>query len=392
VLKNCYLSICGLLIGLSLGYYYHYFINENKTIKQNSILTVNKPLKKSKQVVGFLPYWLINNAKDDYSSSINTLTYFGLTIDTDGSILKYTSPGEGEPGWVTLNNGKVDEMINTAKDKNINLSLLVFSAKDEKIQELISQPEENADKLTKETFPIMKKYGFSDLNIDIENISEASDEARLNFTRFIRKVKNNLSENGIPSLTVEITGSDVIKKKLIDVEELAKIADHIVIMAYDYHHPGSMVTGPVSPLYGMSTVAEYDVDTTIKEALRIIPKEKIILGIPLYGYEWETLSDNPRASVISGTSATVSNKKAENILKDCLNCKLNKDEEALESYIIYPDSNGVTYHQIFYPDKTDTSAKLEITEQNNLEGIALWALGYEGDTILEPLSDYLTKN
>jgi spore germination protein YaaH len=73
---------------------------------------------------------------------------------------------------------------------------------------------------------------------------------------------------------------------------MSKIADNIVLMAYDYHSTSSFVTGPVAPLSGAGIMSEYDVTAAVEKTLDLIPPQKLVLGIPLYGYEWETLDAN----------------------------------------------------------------------------------------------------
>ena len=52
----------------------------------------------------------------------------------------------------------------------------------------------------------------------------------------------------------------------------------------------------------------------------MVVAQKIILGIPAYGYEWETLSDVPRSGIIPATAVTASSRRVEQLLKDCQNC------------------------------------------------------------------------
>jgi len=59
-----------------------------------------------------------------------------------------------------------------------------------------------------------------------------------------------------------------------------------------------------------------------------------------------------------------------------------------ESYLIYHNQATNTYHQIFYPDEGAMAAKVELAKKYNIGGVALWALGYEGKTILNPLIEY----
>jgi len=159
-------------------------------------------------------------------------------------------------------------------------------------------------------------------------------------------------------------------------------------MAYDYHFIGSLVTGPVAPENGAGIVSEFDVKTAIVEALRSIKPEKIILGIPLYGYEWESIGSVPRSAIIPSTGLTISNKRAEEFLRDCNNCKQAFDETDKEMNVVYKDDETGFYHQFFYPEKRSIQSKLDLVENYNLGGIALWALGYEGNIILQPLSEW----
>src|SRR3989338_4590360 len=130
------------------------------------------PLGLQKPVVmGFLPYWLLDKDNKDYSPYLDTVSYFGLTIDADGTIEKYTNPGETEPGWLTLKSKKINSILEFTKQKNLKRSLVVFSGNQEKIGRLMENPEDHAKNLVEEISPILTKYGFTDLNIDIESVS-----------------------------------------------------------------------------------------------------------------------------------------------------------------------------------------------------------------------------
>jgi spore germination protein YaaH len=111
------------------------------------------------------------------------------------------------------------------------------------------------------------------------------------------------------------------------------------------------------------------------------------LGIPLYGYEWETIGNTARSAVIPGASLIISNQRAEDFLAGCATCSATFDTTDEESHIIYETGTG-TYQQIFYPNENSTQIKVNMAKEYSLGGIAVWALGYEGKTILEPLSLY----
>jgi hypothetical protein len=91
-----------------------------------------------------------------------------LTVEADGAIEVYSQPGEAEPGrYALFYNKKVDNFLKDAKDKGVNLSLVVFSSNEENISQLIADPVTNAKNLISEVGPIMKEYGFTD-QFDIE--------------------------------------------------------------------------------------------------------------------------------------------------------------------------------------------------------------------------------
>jgi len=349
-------------------------------------LPSNNPLYKTfgiskTQIIGFLPFWLIEKADKNYSPFITTLSYFGLALDNDGTIVQLQNKNEEEPGWHALRS-------DTLKNK-LPTSLLVRSFDEATISAIISKPKEHAQNMIKDVIPQMKKYRYTDLNLDIEGFKESSPSARENFTQFVREVKKGL-DSQLPNttLTIDIAPSALIHPYIIDAVEIGKIVDFVVFMTYDYHNLGSPITGPVSPLGGSGKVREIDVPFSLNQVLTVIPAKKLLLGIPLYGYEWETLTDKPGSPTIPGTGGTASSRRITKILADCKNCKTGIDELGQEPFIIFPDEKDPTFHQIYYEDQDSLRKKVELAKKYKLGGVALWALGYEDDKLLEPLRGY----
>lgn len=341
----------------------------------------NQPL-----IIGFQPYWLLQKADKPYEKYINVFTYFGLALDSDGTIVKLVNPQEEEPGWTTLKSNGFQEKLKQTQKNHLKSSLLIHNSNEASISALLKEPEKHAQNLIADVSPIMQQYGFTDLNLDIESFVEASESAQQQYTIFIKEVKNGIDKNNLGTLTVEIPPISLVTPRLINAQEIGKIADYLVLMAYDFHYAGSYLAGPVAPLGGEGKVREYDINTALKEILKVIPPQKIILGIPLYGYEWETISDKPGAPTIPGGSATASNRRITELLKSCTNCVKGYDELAQQPYIIFKDSDD--YHQIFYEDEKSIQEKLKLSKEYKIAGVALWAIGYEGENILKPLKTY----
>ncbi len=340
---------CIVLFGLTFGLTYLLLPKKLPPVKPSI-----KPV-----VIGFLPYWLLAKADKNYDRYFTDLSYFSLTIAADGSIKKFDKPGELEPGWNALNS--LD--IKNAKE------LTIFSS--------TFSPSMNAATLAAELKPIMADHGFTRLNLDIEDVSPASPEAQLIFTEFVKTLKQNIPW----PLSIDVSPTDLIQERLIKIESIEPYVDKIILMTYDYHYSGSLVTGPVAPVGGYDKTAEYDVESAIKIALNTLPKEKIILGVPLYGYEWETLSPDDRAGVIPGSGQVASNSRVATV-------SAIFDEEAQENHAVYFDDSTLTYHQIFFPTEKSVQAKIDLVKKYELGGLAFWAVGYDGPTILQPLVKY----
>jgi len=375
-----------IIIGLFVGVYIGYIL-----LYQPKITLVN-PLGQpfhSNQVIGFLPYWELAHAKLDYGRDVTTLSYFSLTVDEDGTIKKQNSEVENEPGWNDLSTGQVTPFLDNATKNKAKLSLVVFNGNADTIQTIISKPNEHAQNLIKDVTPLLQKYKFTDLNLDIEYTAYASPSARRAFVQFVKTIKTNLAKLPDTTLTIDISPADFVTQKLIDYKAIGQLADYVVLMGYDFHAPDSYVTGPNAPLYGAGIDSEYDVKTLVDIAANNIDPDKIILGIPLYGYEWETLETNPRSAVLSGTGVIASNNRIEKLIAACSTCSVQFDDKAQESFVQYKDDDVDTYHQIFFPTEKSTQEKINYAQQTRIAGIALWSLGYEGSTLLNPIAKYI---
>ncbi len=338
------------------------------------------------EVVGFMPYWLTAQANKDYSPYITTLTYFGLTLQNDGTIQKLTNPQEEEPGWTALKSDTYTSRMTEASKHGLKQSLLVVSGDDTVISDLISDPVTHADNLIHDVGPIMKDKGFTDLNLDIESFADATESARANFTKFVATVKDQLVKQNLGTLTLDLIPISLVTSKIYDANSLGTIVDRIVLMTYDYHYSGSFTSGANAPINGAGTKVEYDTETAVKEALKIMPANKILLGIPLYGYEWETLDATPESATIPDGSSVASSKRVSDVLSGCASCSAQIDAVAREPYVIYPENDY--YNQIYFENESSMKEKISLAQKYRLGGVAMWALGYEDNTMLTPFTVY----
>lgn len=384
MLRNVFIAVTSLGLGVLagvIGIRYAGLLPIRFDSPALASLHVTKP-----QVVGFLPYWLLSKADKNYAPLITTLTYFGVALNGDGTVMKRTNPQETEPGWFALQGDTVTARLADAEKKGLKKSLLIISGDDEVIGNILNDPDGAAARMMTDIAPIMKEKNFEDLNLDIETFMEASPSGQAQFTQFVRSVKDILVREKLGSLTLDLIPIALAKPKLYDAKALGALADSVVLMTYDFHYSGSFTSGAVAPVGGAGETLEFDVETAVKEALKVMPKEKILLGIPLYGYQWETINQATESATIAGGSEMASVRRVSEKLKTCADCISGTDPVSKEPYLVYPE--GEVYKQVYYENEASMNEKIRLATRYNLGGVALWALGYEDDTLLNPLESY----
>lgn len=330
-------------------------------------------------IYGFQPFWLLDIAHEDYGSYLTSFGYFGLQLAEDGHVRKLNSDVEEEPGWTNLKSNRVRDILNKAPETQMETSLVVQSVNEDNIDILLSDPVLHATNMLEDVLPIMEEYEFTDLNIDIESFEYAGPERQQQFTLFVQTVSEGIKEAQAGTVSIDVTPISLVESRMIDVDAIEPYVDTIILMTYDYHYTGSYIAGPVAPLGGAGEIREFDVRIAVDEALKRVPSNKILLGIPTYGYEWDTLTDIPNAPVIANTGKTASLRRVTELLKDCKNCKQGRDELTRQPYLIIPVEEEGYYRQIFYEDTQSILEKITYAKEKKLKGIAIWAIGYETD-------------
>lgn len=142
-----------------------------------------------------------------------------------------------------------------------------------------------------------------------------------------------------------------------DYVAIGKIADQVTIMTYDEHSIGT-TEGPIASKGWVNRVMNY--------ATGKIPKGKIIMGIPIYGYEWS--SDKPLLpnSMSVGNAAELARKHSVDILYD------ESQEVPHFSFTV----SGVR-HDVHFENSRSLTAKLDIVKKSQIHGVAIWRLGLE---------------
>lgn len=140
--------------------------------------------------------------------------------------------------------------------------------------------------------------------------------------------------------------------------DLARYSDQVYVLAYDEH---VAEPGPIASIGFVRQVLAY--------ALSVIPREKIRLGMAVYGRDWAPGIELPtELSYEEAVSRAVR-----------YGATIRYDVEAQEPTYTYME-NGIS-HIVWFEDVRSFAAKLNITLQEGIPGIGVWRLGLEDPQI-----------
>lgn len=280
------------------------------------------------------------------------------------SYFTYISPfshSVGEDG--SLAPLKDEDIIRTARERNTAPLLVVtnfvgsqFSA--ERAALILGTPEIQ-DKLINNILTQLKEKGYVGVNIDFEYINPGDRE---NYNNFLRKVVSRLHPQGYSvstALAPKISAGQ--KGQLYEAHDYAahgQIVDFVVIMTYEWGWIGGRPWA-VAPINEVKKVLDY--------AVTEIPRNKIVMGAPLYGYDW-------KIPWVKGTFARIiSPKEAVNIAAK-YGAAINYDETYQSPFFHYTDEKG-QQHEVWFEDARSMQVKYDTVKSYRLRGISYWVLG-----------------
>ncbi len=152
-----------------------------------------------------------------------------------------------------------------------------------------------------------------------------------------------------------------------DYASLSAVADSVRIMAYDYH----WATGPAGPLAPLPWYRE-----VLACAVRQVPREKLLMGLPTYGYDWTGQNTGKSASVLAWAMPEMARK---------LDVEILWDRESHSPYFTY--KQGPDTHHVWYEDVRCLAPKVAAAREAGIAGIAVFRLGSESDEFWKTLRE-----
>ena len=335
-------------------------------------------------VYGFIPYWTLHQAEHMQVEKLTDIAYFALQINADGTIRQYNDEGFYEPGYNNWrDNEELDKLIAKSKASGTRFALTIISHEDDVTYEFLDC-RDCWDVLLKDIIEELNFRGISNINMDFELVEQDSAEGyNLKYSQLVNFLNNRLDGYYGDSFVVTSTLPDsAYRPRITDITSLSKASDALFVMAYDFHRPTSDKAGPVAPINGAGIHAEYDIATMLEDYLTLAPQNKLILGVPYYGYNWLVDGGEPKAERIPGDDGL--GYSISQTYEDIADTRLEFNPEVLWDiegqvpYFTYFNPEKGTTRQVYYENKDSLRAKYALAKTNDLAGVGIWALGYDG--------------
>jgi len=419
----------------------------SKTLDVLSIFTSNETGEKPKATVyGYLPYWTLDKYKYLQFDKLTNIAYFGLYIDELGNFEEtQTVPAideKGEetgqlidvpnPGFVNWKaNENLERVIQKSKKNGVRVALTVIAHEDEKNDAFLNC-RECWNTLLMNLARELDSKEITDVNLNFEYVESVDPEQAKVFLEFVRYLNSELDKVYGDSQVVVTTFADSVVQPRIssEIAGLGRYSDGLFVMAYDFHTTQSEAAGPVAPIDGKGSFNQYDIRTLVRDYLTQIPPNKLILGVPYYGYNWVVEKNEPYSKRIEGTdeigfsksqpydkimdllggnlkdesempvdqlavlgAETKAENKAENKDGDkkteaevkgvktfeVIEPKLQWDELAQVPWFTYTNPDTGSIRQVYFENPDSLKVKYKLVNENKLKGIGIWALGYDGE-------------
>jgi spore germination protein len=216
---------------------------------------------------------------------------------------------------------------------------------------------------------LVQRQNYAGIDVDYENLRGGDRQA---FTDFITQLADTLHAHGRTlSVTLFAKASDAgydQRNVAQDYAAIGKVADEVRLMGYDYHWASSS-PGPIAPVNWIQDVLRYAV-------VQIAPS-KIVLGIPMYGYDWVDGHGTPVAWLQAFRLATQ------------YRAPIQFDAASQTPWFEYVDAQG-RLHQVWFENAASATAKLDVARNEAIGGVYLWLYGYEDTNVWSALHQTFT--
>ncbi|MDQ0204703.1 glycosyl hydrolase family 18 protein [Pectinatus haikarae] len=283
------------------------------------------------------------------------------------------------PSWlaVTSANGfiknNIDEnYMKNAHEKGYEIWPLVSNNFDKDLTHAFLHDEKARAYIIRQLLFYAQKYKFDGYNFDFENIYEGDKDI---LSLFIAQASAALRKEGLRiSMDVTVPSENSAWSKCYNREELAKHVDYLILMAYDEHSRLSPVSGSIASLSWVEEGIRRTLDAGV-------PREKLILGVPLYMRLWK--EENGKT-----TAKTLSMQEADELI---MQYDIQPEWLQNEGQFYFEYRKGAGRYRVWQENAASLRLKLTLIKKYDLPGAASWRKGFETADIWSLFDNELNK-
>ena len=225
----------------------------------------------------------------------------------------------------------------------------------ERASQLLNDPIAQ-QRLAQNLIAYLTQRGYGGVDVDFEYIPPTD---RDRYAEFIAMLRSELGKHGLLVLVSLAPKTSSDQKGLLyeahDYAQLGKAADRSLLMTYEWGFSRSAPMA-VAPLNKVRQVVQY--------AVSQIPPQKILMGIPNYGYDW-TLPHVPGQS----TARSLGNVQA---VDQAVDTGAFIQFQQIAQSPFYNYYRGNTEHEVWFEDARSVQAKLALAREFGLFGVSIW--------------------
>lgn len=206
---------------------------------------------------------------------------------------------------------------------------------------------------------LVQRKQYDGIHIDFEAINAADRDL---LTDFMKRLSDAFRPEGLivsQAIIPRVSETSTVWGGAYDQSELARYNDYIVLMAYDHTPVGAASPGPIAPLWWVRQVMAYSVTQ--------VPASQLILGVPYYGYDWNTETGPPALAVTHTRAMELSRLDG---------ATSGYSAEHSSPWVRYTDEDG-DEHEIWFENSFSFEEKIQSGMEFEMAGFASWRLGHE---------------
>lgn len=302
-------------------------------------------------VSGWLPYWvqsLAFQSVQNHPEIFRTISPFWYLMTSSGDVLN-------------LPNAEDRTILSYATARGISVIPLITNSFDSELISTILNDPVLRQRHIQNIISKLVQMNYPGIDINYENLFVRDRELFVVFVQELKAALSAVSKQLIVSVHAKTDPTGVWSgAEAHDYIGIGQAADAVRVMGYDFHWQGSD-PGSIAPANWVEEVLDYAVST--------IPRNKIELGVPAYGYDW------PQGQTATGV--TYANAVA---TSNQYNVPITLNAQLGPHYTYTADSIN---HEVWFVDALYFGTLLNLVNKYDIRGICIWYLGAEDPKIYD---------